>query len=82
MKESCPFQIGKKYHIRRGCSCLNPVFRQGEDVVFSSHAYSPQEGVTRYWFRCIQSGETNIWHLADGDLADGWSEVFEAIDGA
>jgi hypothetical protein len=82
MKENCPFHTGKRYRIKRDYTYLNHAFKQGEDVVFSTYSYSPKEGLRRYWFRSILSGETNIWHVSDDDPKNSWNEMFEERDEA
>lgn len=79
MTEQTPFQAGAYYRIKRGYSEMNHAFRKGEVVIFITHAYSPKEGLTRYWFRSVLSDETNAWHYSDGDPDDEWKYIFERI---
>lgn len=83
MEPSCPFREGQRCRVKRDCSYLNHVFRAGDEVVFMTCAYSPKEGVTRYWFRSVASGGTNVWHAFDDRTAEeDLYATFEAITGA
>jgi len=65
MNTPCHFREGQRFRVRRDYSYLNHTFRAGEEVVFKACAYSPKEGLTRYWFHSVASGETNVWHAFD-----------------
>lgn len=76
----CPFQEGFKYRVRQNYLFLNHQFNIGEIVVFSTSAYSAKEGVMRYWFKSIESGDTNIWHVFDNqEQKIQWNDLFEEI---
>jgi hypothetical protein len=78
-----PFEVGQRYRVRRDYAFLNHSFRAGEVVVFSTHAYDPHEGLTRYWFRSIDSTDTNVWHVFDDQEQEThWHEMFEPINAA
>jgi hypothetical protein len=83
METSCPFQEGQIYRVRRDYSYLNHVFHAGEEVVFRGFAYSPKEGVTRYSFRSVASGETNVWHFFDDQTTEAnLHETFQPTNAA
>jgi hypothetical protein len=78
--EPCPFQIDHRYKVLRDYSFLNHAFRAGNHLVFTSFAYSPKEGVTRYWFKHVGSGETNAWHVFESEEAEtDWRQTFEPV---
>ena len=80
MNEKCPFREACKYRVKRDYSFFNHKFNSGEFVVFMAFGYSPKEGVTRYWFKKIDSEETNAWHVSDNQKADfHWMDLFEEI---
>ena len=80
MDTGCPFREGQRFRAKRDYSYLNHTFRAGEEVVFTACAHSPKEGVTRYWFRSVASGETNVWHsFADQTTETDLHETFELI---
>jgi hypothetical protein len=75
-----PFRDGCEYRVRRDYSFLNHNFRAGERVKFSASAYAPKDGVTRYWFKSLESGETNAWHVFDNEVGEtALSDLFEEI---
>jgi hypothetical protein len=83
MEISCPFREGQRCRVKRDYAHLNHVFHAGEEVVFSSHAYSPKDGVTRYWFRSVTSGDTNAWHAFDDRTTEAdLAATFEPINAA
>ena len=83
MHTPCPFSEGQRFRVRRDYSHLNHTFRAGEEVVFTTCAYSPKEGITRYWFRSVASGDTNVWHSFDDQTAESdLYETFELINAA
>jgi len=77
---SNPFREGYGYKVRRDYLFLNHKFTTGDRVTFSGFAYAPKEGVTRFWFKNLESGETNAWHVFDGEeSAKSWADFFEEI---
>ena len=83
METSCPFREGQRCRVLRNYAHLNHVFHAGEEVVFTACAYSPKEGVTRYWFRSVASGDTNVWHSFDDQTTEAdLHETFETINAA
>ena len=83
MDTSCPFREGERFRVRRDYSFLNHAFHAGEEVIFRSAAYSAKEGITRYWFQSIRSGDTNIWHAFDDQTTEAdLHETFERISAA
>ena len=81
METSCPFTEGQKFRVRHDYAYLNHAFRAGEEVVFSSCAYDAHGGITRYWFRSVASGDTNVWHAFDDQTTDtDLHEMFEPIN--
>ena len=69
--------------MKRDYSHLSHVLHAGEEVVFISQAYSPKEGVTRFWFRNVATGDTNVWHAFDDQTTEAdLNATFEAITGA
>jgi hypothetical protein len=80
MNDSCPFRKGYKYRVKRDYSLLNHSFNSGEIVVFGAFGYDFKAGVTRYWFKKIDSKESNAWHVFDNQKADFDSmDLFEEI---
>ena len=43
------FTQGQRFRVRRDYRYLNHTFHAGEEVLFTTCAYSPKEGITRYW---------------------------------
>jgi hypothetical protein len=83
MEISCPFREGQRCRVKRDYSFLNHAFHAGEEVVFMCRAYSPKEGVTRFWFRSVSSGDSNVWHAFDDQTTEAdLYGTFEAITGA
>lgn len=77
------FREGQRCRVKHDYSHLNHVFRAGEEVVFKSYSYSPKEGVARYWFQNVASGETNAWHAFDYATRESdLHAIFETIDDA
>jgi hypothetical protein len=68
-------QEGQRFRVKRDYVHLNHSFRRSEEVVFSTSAYSANEGVTRHWFQGSVSNDTSAWHAYDGDAA---AEEFHA----
>ena len=83
MDSSIMVQEGQRFRVKRDYVHLNHSFRSGEEVVFSTSAYSANEGVTRYWFQGSVSNDTSAWHAYDGDsAAEEFHATFELIDDA
>jgi hypothetical protein len=78
-RPDCPFQEGNKYLVKRKISFLNHVLEEGEVVIFSTWAYDPHNGVTRFWFKKMNSEESNAWHVFDSDpgASQVWKEYFD-----
>jgi hypothetical protein len=83
MPDRSSFREGCKYRVMRSYSYLNHKLILGEFVVFVASAYSPREGVTRYWFKKVDSVESNAWHVFDnqesGFLPTDWFEECNAL---
>ncbi len=80
MEIPCKFREGQRFRVKRDYLHLNHVFHAGEEVVFISQAYSPKEGVARFWFRSITSGDSNAWHAFDDQTTEAdLDATFEAI---
>lgn len=78
--ESCPFKENHHYRILRDYSHLNHAFHLGDHLIFTGFGYSAKEGITRYWFKNTESGETNAWHVFDSkEKESDWRQVFEEI---
>lgn len=77
---SLPFRKGSEYRVKRDYAFLNHKLSEGESVVFSESGYSAYDGLTRYWFKNTQSGETNAWHVFDSQEKEiRWEDFFEEI---
>ena len=74
-----PFVPGKSYRVKRTIAYLNHTFHENEIVIFSTSAYDPHNGVTRYWFKKNGSKEDNVWHVFDGapTAMEIWRNYFE-----
>jgi hypothetical protein len=80
MNSACPFREGQQYRVRRDYSFLNHSFRAGDSVIFKTHGYSAKEGLTRYWFKNVESDDENALHVIDADEHEtDWREMFEEI---
>jgi len=80
MDASIVVQKGQRYRVKRDYIHLNHSFRRGEEILFSTSAYSAKEGVTRYWFQSLASNDINVWHAFDGDAtAEDFHATFELI---
>lgn len=76
---TCPFQAGEKYRVRRNYSFLNHKLIAGELVEFCSFAYDAKGGVKRYWFKNMDNGEINVWHVFDEEKKLDWRDYFEVL---
>jgi hypothetical protein len=77
----CPFRPGKRYEVRTEIKELGHSFTVGEIVVFSSWAYDPHNGVSRFWFTKEGSNETDAWHVWDTSppACDQWGAYFREL---
>lgn len=83
MATPCPFQVGQRFRVRHDYSFLNHVFRAGEEVVFNDCAYDAKAGVTRYWFRRVESGDTTVWHFFDDQTPEAvLHDMFQPLTAA
>jgi hypothetical protein len=78
---TCPFESGKQYLVLKDIEFLNHRFIRGSTVSFQTDAYDAHQGVTRYWFKNVDSDETNIWHVFDDDpdLSETWQQFFKPL---
>lgn len=77
------FQEGQRCRVSRDYAYLNHAFRAGDEVIFTTCAYSAKEGLTRYWFRNVVSEEINAYHAFDDHNSEAeLHKTFEAINAA
>jgi hypothetical protein len=65
VSQDWPFREAYEYRIKRDYSFLNHRLKAGNRLIFTGAAYAPHVVVTRYWFKSVNSGETNAWHIFD-----------------
>lgn len=76
--DSCPFEEGRDYRVKRSVAELGHNFIEGEIVRFSDHSYDAKLGVTRFWFRVPDSNEVKAWHVWDTEIdsLSRWQDTF------
>lgn len=73
----CPFVAGRHYRVRKDFTALRDRFKEGEQLIFDSHAWSRYDGYTGYFFQQTGSERLRIWDIEDEADISVWKELFE-----
>lgn len=76
----CPFQVGKRYRVRHSFVALRDSFKEGEELIFDSSAYSRYDGIMGYFFRQDGREGLRMWDIYDDVNVSVWKDFFEAME--
>lgn len=75
-----PCQRGRRYRTRLAFKALRDSFKEGEELIFDSSAYSRYDGYTGYFFRQDGRKGLRLWDIPDDvSVNSAWKVHFEEI---